>query len=175
MTDNDRCVVCGADMVEGYGMVCGDCEERTDTKELVKHLRTESLNKDKATLEIMDLCMDAADLIESLQAENKELRGASQLVLDGLKKLSAAIDNATCDGDELRDQLATSQRRADAAVKELNRIAEFTDGEFLSYLNDVIHRNSRYEHYTQLFDLLCQVTRWEYEKEWRGPQDEKNA
>lgn len=28
-SDNDRCVACGADMVEGYGMVCEDCGAQT--------------------------------------------------------------------------------------------------------------------------------------------------
>lgn len=37
--------------------------------ELVKALRTESLYRDKATLEIMDYCMEAAGRIEQLSAE----------------------------------------------------------------------------------------------------------
>lgn len=40
---------------------------------LIERLRTESLYKDKATLEIMDLCMEAADAISKLQAENTQL------------------------------------------------------------------------------------------------------
>lgn len=44
-----------------------------DVKKLIERLRTESLYKDKATLEIMDLCMEAADAISKLQAENTQL------------------------------------------------------------------------------------------------------
>lgn len=40
---------------------------------LIERLRTESLYKDKATLEIMDLCMEAAYAISKLQAENTQL------------------------------------------------------------------------------------------------------
>ena len=42
-------------------------------EKLIERLRTESLYKDKATLEIMDLCMEAADALSTLQAENEKL------------------------------------------------------------------------------------------------------
>ena len=45
-----------------------------DIEKLIERLRTESLYKDKATLEIMDLCMDAATALATLQAENEKLR-----------------------------------------------------------------------------------------------------
>ena len=45
-----------------------------EIEKLIEKLRTESLYKDKATLEIMDLCMDAALSLEQLQAENDRLR-----------------------------------------------------------------------------------------------------
>lgn len=44
-----------------------------DNKDLVKALREESLYANKATLEIMDYCMSAADAIEHLKAENATL------------------------------------------------------------------------------------------------------
>ena len=45
-----------------------------EIEKLIEKLRTESLYKDKATLEIMDLCMDAALALEQLQAENDRLK-----------------------------------------------------------------------------------------------------
>ena len=45
-----------------------------EIEKLIEKLRTESLYKDKATLEIMDLCMDAALALEQLQSENDRLR-----------------------------------------------------------------------------------------------------
>ena len=45
-----------------------------EIEKLIEKLRTESLYKDKATLEIMDLCMDAALSLEQLQAENDRLK-----------------------------------------------------------------------------------------------------
>lgn len=40
-----------------------------DIDKLIERLRTESLYKDKATLEIMDLCMEAAKALSTLMAE----------------------------------------------------------------------------------------------------------
>ena len=52
-----------------------------EIEKLIEKLRTESLYKDKATLEIMDLCMDAALALEQLQAENDRLKGERDAVL----------------------------------------------------------------------------------------------
>ena len=41
---------------------------------MLERLRTESLYADKASLEIMDLCMEAADALSTFQAENEKLR-----------------------------------------------------------------------------------------------------
>ena len=40
-----------------------------DIKDLIDMLREESLYKDKASLEIMDLCMEAAEALENLDAQ----------------------------------------------------------------------------------------------------------
>ena len=45
-----------------------------DYDKLIEQLRTESLYADKASLEIMDLCMEAATALSTLQAENEKLR-----------------------------------------------------------------------------------------------------
>lgn len=45
-----------------------------DIEKLIKRLRTESLYADKASLEIMDLCMEAATSLTTLQAENEKMR-----------------------------------------------------------------------------------------------------
>lgn len=58
-------------------------------------------------------------------------------------------------------------KERDAAIAELNRIAEFCEYEFLGYLNNTIHRECGYEYYSQLFDLLCQVTDWEHDEIWK--------
>lgn len=45
-----------------------------DIEKLIDRLRTESLYAGKASLEIMDLCMAAADALSTLQAENEKLK-----------------------------------------------------------------------------------------------------
>lgn len=45
-----------------------------EIEKLIEKLRTESLYKDKATLEIMDLCMDAALALGQLRDESEKLK-----------------------------------------------------------------------------------------------------
>ena len=45
-----------------------------DIEKLIERLRTESLYADKASLEIMDLCMESADALSTLHGENEKLR-----------------------------------------------------------------------------------------------------
>lgn len=54
-----------------------------EIEKLIEQLRTESLYADKASLEIMDLCMDAATALSKLQAENADLRAE----LERMKKI----------------------------------------------------------------------------------------
>ena len=68
-----------------------------DIEKLIERLRTDSLYADKATLEIMDLCMEAADALSTLQAENEKLQKMyqeekvicheTQLELERMKKI----------------------------------------------------------------------------------------
>lgn len=59
-----------------------------DIEKLIEQLRTESLYADKASLEIMDLCMAAATALSMLQAENERLRAA----VDNWKKKYVEIN-----------------------------------------------------------------------------------
>lgn len=69
-----------------------------DVEKLIKRLRTESLYTNKATLEIMDLCMEAAASLSVLQAENEKLK----VLLEQVKQCIEIVE---------------TQR--DAAIKEL--------------------------------------------------------
>lgn len=52
-----------------------------DIEKLIERLRTESLYADKASLEIMDLCMEAATALSTLQAESEKLRAELEKVM----------------------------------------------------------------------------------------------
>lgn len=51
-----------------------------DIEKMIEQLRTKSLYADKASLEIMDLCMDAATALSTLQTENEKLRAELEQV-----------------------------------------------------------------------------------------------
>ena len=75
-----------------------------DYDKLIERLRTESLYADKASLEIMDLCMDAATALSTLQAENEKLRDELERVKVErnayqayFKDLSSKPDCNTCE------------------------------------------------------------------------------
>ena len=57
-----------------------------DIEKLIERLRTESLYADKASLEIMDLCMEAATALSTLQAENEKLRAELERVKAALRR-----------------------------------------------------------------------------------------
>lgn len=72
-----------------------------DIEKLIEQLRTDSLYADKASLEIMDLCMAAATALSTLQAENEKLRGRNTKLEDmirsqrnGLQELRAELEQA---------------------------------------------------------------------------------
>lgn len=62
-----------------------------DIEKLIERLRTESLFADKASLEIMDLCMEAATALSTLQAENETLQADLEQVKQKYDEASEAI------------------------------------------------------------------------------------
>ena len=89
-------------------------------KELIERLRTESLYKDKATLEIMDLCMEASDAIAALSEENARLR-AENIRWDQV----AGEQNKAM--DKLCAELEQVKRERDAAVSCIYEIEDDLD------------------------------------------------
>lgn len=84
-----------------------------DIEKLIERLRTDSLCADKATLEIMDLCMEAADALSALQAENEKLRAE----LEQVKRCIEIVENQ-------RDQM---KRERDAAIDCIYKIEDALD------------------------------------------------
>lgn len=64
-----------------------------DIEKLIERLRTESLYADKASLEIMDLCMDTATALSTLQIENQALRNAANGFKAENEKLRAELES----------------------------------------------------------------------------------
>lgn len=89
-----------------------------DIEKLIEQLRTESLYADKASLEIMDLCMEAATVLSTLQAENERLRAD----VVRLNDLLASYQNVLV--PELRSELDQVKRECDEAVQCIRGIAK---------------------------------------------------
>lgn len=89
-----------------------------EIEKLIEKLRTESLYKDKATLEIMDLCMEAAEAIENLEIELQAMRCAAN-------SLKAHLEHAKKKNDEYlrRGAAQEEERRKELGLKhETDRI-----------------------------------------------------
>ena len=86
-----------------------------DIEKLIEKLRTESLCADKASLEIMDLCMEAATALSTLQAENEQLRSALRRLQTERDALLAANQHLMAEREQL-----TAER--DAAVSDVSAI-----------------------------------------------------
>lgn len=63
-------------------------------QELIRGLRTESLYKDKATLEIMDLCMEAANRLTAVLGELERVTRERDVAVEDLRVASIEGDMA---------------------------------------------------------------------------------
>lgn len=145
-------------------------------KELIERLRTESLYKDKATLEIMDLCMEASDAIAALTEENARLRAAMRPNCIGCEWIHPDNGNCTIVGGfytavpaahcplipKLRAQLEQVKRERDVAVEFLGSIVRNSTNPCEGCKADCIDAGSDDAEYTSQCGMF----------EWRGPQKE---
>ena len=127
----------------GLTWPCGAYRPKTgggmDIEKLIEQLRTESLYADKATLEIMDLCMDAATALSTLQAENKRLNkivcsipttpdsGRTVSQYDKEMSMCAYLDDLEAENEKLRAELEKVMRERDAAVDCIYQIEDDLD------------------------------------------------
>ena len=92
-----------------------------DIEKLIEQLRTESLYADKASLEIMDLCMEAATALSTLQAENEKLRSEAEGMRSNWYKSVEEIQ-------KLRADLEQAKAERDAAISDLETIMVYGGG-----------------------------------------------
>ncbi len=91
-----------------------------DIEKLIERLRTESLYKDKATLEIMDLCMDAATALSTIQAENKRLKSLlGESGQDLWSKENQRADRLEAENEKLRAELEQKEKYYEQMVDAL--------------------------------------------------------
>ena len=99
-----------------------------DIEKLIERLRTESLYADKASLEIMDLCMEAATALSTLQAENESLKeklydGDGVNLVDYWMQQAKIEENGhrncQAENEKLWAELEQVKRERDAAIKDI--------------------------------------------------------
>ena len=101
-----------------------------DIGKLIERLRTESLYADKASLEIMDLCMEAATALSTLQAENEKLRAEVESLKKGycagcsIPAVKAEQIRDLTDAPKLRAELEQVKQERDEAVQCIRGIAK---------------------------------------------------
>ena len=95
---------------------------------LIERLRTESLYADKASLEIMDLCMEAATALSTLQAENAQLRESrdhwkrlAHELSEGVNGKDAEHERLQAENEKLRAELKSKVDLVFRQAKELDR------------------------------------------------------
>lgn len=87
-----------------------------DIEKLIERLRTESLYADKASLEIMDLCMEAATALSTLQAENERLKSLlGESGQDLWSKENQRADRLEAENEKLRAELEQARESLDFA------------------------------------------------------------
>ena len=64
-----------------------------------------------------------------------------------------------------------AERERDAAVKELNEVAEAVDG-LSDFIDEQGHPLVSYDIYTALRENADAISVWQYESEWRGQEEE---
>ena len=86
-----------------------------DIEKLIEQLRTESLYADKASLDIMDLCMDAATVLSTLQTKNAQLRESR----DHWKRLAHELSEGVNGKDAEHERLQAENEKLREQVRQL--------------------------------------------------------
>ena len=98
-----------------------------DIEKLIERLRTESLYADKASLEIMDLCMDAATALSTLRAENSQLRESrdhwkrlAHELSEGVNGKDAEHERLQAENEKLRAELESKEKYYEQMIDALS-------------------------------------------------------
>lgn len=96
-----------------------------DIEKLIERLRTESLYADKASLDIMDLCMDAATALSTLQAENAQLRAELEYEKEHANAYYEECGQWEAENEKLRAELKQVKEERDEAVECINTVYSY--------------------------------------------------
>lgn len=139
---------------------------------LIERLRTESLYADKASLEIMELCMDAATALSTIQAENEKLRNEVERQRRSEDDRKHLYENAERAYMKVVAELERVTAERDAAIKELNGVSSLVD-DLAEFVDREIHPIVDYNLYLDLRENVDAVSMFQHEDEWRGLHKEE--
>lgn len=128
-----------------------------DIEKLIERLRTESLYKDKATLEIMDLCMDAATALSTMKKYCNSVCGH-------LNEAEALNRKLQTENEKLRAEMEQVKRERDTAIEQLHGICDACQ-HYTPYHNR--GKCASCEHEIVRDPKIPPVDNWE----WRGPKE----
>ena len=95
-----------------------------DIEKLIERLRTESLYADKASLEIMDLCMEAATALSTLQAENEKLRAELEYEKEHAGAYYEECGQWEAENAQLKAKLEAFRRERDSIEQNFRAFAK---------------------------------------------------
>lgn len=106
-----------------------------DIEKLIEQLRTDSLYADKASLEIMDLCMAAATALSTLQIENQALRNAANGFKAENEKLRAELEHWKNAHHQAALNFQQENRECNKVLAELEQVKRALAMMWFSYVN----------------------------------------
>ena len=113
-----------------------------DIEKLIERLRTESLYADKASLEIMDLCMDAATALSTLQDENEKLRETVDKYATAARVIALHLKPFCDESLPYDEMIADAARKASDELEQVKRennalwtYIEIVDREYRRYMD----------------------------------------
>ena len=143
-----------------------------DIEKLIDRLSTESLYADKASLEIMELCMESATALSTIQAENEKLRSEVERQRRSADDRKHLYENAERAYMKVVAELERVTAERDAAIKELNGVSSLVD-DLAEFVDREIHPVVDYNLYLDLRENVDAVSMFQHEDEWRGLHKEE--
>ena len=95
-----------------------------DIEKLIDRLSTESLYADKASLEIMELCMEAATALSTLQAENEKLRAELEYEKEHANAYYEECGQWEAENTQLKEKLEALKQDRDAIEQDFRAFAK---------------------------------------------------
>lgn len=104
-----------------------------DIEKLIERLRTESLYADKASLDIMDLCMDAATALSTLQAENEKLRETVDKYATAARVIALHLKPFCDESLPYDEMIADAARKASDELEQVKRERDAIEQDFRAF------------------------------------------